>query len=327
MTRRIALPGLASTFALCLLAALFPGAVSAQTFPAKPVRIIVPFAPGGGTDLISRHVGQKITAAWGQTLFVENRPGAGGNIGTEIAARSPADGYTLLAVPSAFSINPSLYTRVPYDPIKDFEPVATLTTYMLFLVAHPSLPARSVKSLIALAKSQPGRITYGSSGNGTTAHIAGELFSYLTGVRMTHVPYKGSGPSIPAIISGEITTLFGSNTAVPHALAGKLVMLAVTGAQRSPLFPNAPTVAEAGIPGYEVTSWIAWFAPAGTPASIVKRTADEASKVLRQKGTLEFFSAQGLDPGAGTPEELDRRIKSEVPKWNKVIKAAGIKLE
>ena len=307
------------------MAALLPIVAWAQAYPTRPIRIVVPFAPGGGVDIVSRMVGQKLTAAWGQSVIIENRPGAAGIIGTELVARSPADGYTLLAMPSAFAINPSLYGKVPYDPIKDFEPVSTLTTFMLFLVAHPSLPARSVKALIALAKAQPGQINYGSSGTGTTAHIGGELFGYMTGVRMTHIPYKGSGPSIPAIISGEVAILFGSNTAVPHVKAGKLILLAVTAAKRSPLFPEVPTVAEAGVPGYEVTSWIALFAPAGTPGAIVKRLSAEASKGLKQADAAEVFASQGLDQAVGTPEELAERIRTEVPKWAKVIKAAGIK--
>jgi tripartite-type tricarboxylate transporter receptor subunit TctC len=293
-------------------------------YPAKSLRIVVPFASGGGTDMVARLLGQKLSAAMGQTVIVDNRPGAGGNIGTELVAKAAPDGYTLLAMPSAFSINPGLYGKAPYDPIRDFEPVATLTTYMLFLVAHPSLPARSVKSLIALARAQPGRITYASSGTGTTAHIAGELFDFMTGVRMTHVPYKGSGPSIPAIIGGEVAILFGSNTAVPHAKAGKLVLLGVTGARRSPLFSDVPTVAEAGIPGYDVTSWIALFAPARTPAEIVRRINAEAAKGLRQPDVREMFAAQGLDEGIGSPEALGAMIKAEVPKWSRLIRAAGI---
>ncbi len=297
---------------------------AAQTYPVKAIRIVVPFAPGGGTDIVARLLGQKLAVALGQTVIVDNRPGAAGNIGTELVARAAPDGYTLLAMPSAFSINPSLYSKVPYDPIRDFEPVATLTSYMLFLVAHPSLPARSVKALMALARAQPGHITYASSGTGTTAHIAGELFCHLTGVRMTHVPYKGSGPSIPAVIGGEVAILFGSNTAVPHARAGKLALLGVTGSRRSPLFPQAPTIAEAGIPGYEVTSWIALFAPAATPPAIVRRLNAEAGKGLRQPDVREVFAAQGLDEAVGPPEALGAMIKAEVPKWGKLIRAAGI---
>ena len=302
--------------------------VLAQSYPWKPIRIVVPFAAGGGTDIVSRVVAQKLTVALGQPVIVDNRPGAGGIIGTELVARTAADGYTFLAMPSAFSINPSLYAKVPYDPIKDFEPVSTLTTYMLFLVGHPSLPARNVKSLIALAKARPGRITYASSGIGTTAHIAGELFSHMTGVRMTHIPYKGSGPSIPAVMSGEVAILFGSNTAVPYAKAGKLIALGVTGSQRSPLFPELPTIAEAGVPGYEVTSWIALFAPAGTPSAIVRKISAEASKGVRQPDAAEIFSQQGLDQAVlGSPEELAKMIRAEVPKWAKLIKNAGIKPE
>jgi len=313
--------------ALCC-AASAPALVSAQAYPVKPVRIVVPFAPGGGTDIVSRIVAQKLTIALGQTVIVDNRPGAGGMIGTELVARSPADGYTFLTMPSAFSINPSLYAKVPYDPIKDFEPVSTLTSYMLFLVAHPSLSARNVKSLIAVAKGAPDRITYASSGIGTTPHIAGELFAYMSKVRMTHIAYKGSGPSIPAVMSGEVAILFGSNTAVPYAKMGKLVALGVTGAQRSPLFPELPTISESGIPGYEVMSWIAMFAPAGTPAAIVKRVSAEASKGVRQPDAADTFAKQGLDQSpTGSPDELDKMIRAEVPKWSKLIKAVGIKAE
>ncbi|MBI4189257.1 MAG: tripartite tricarboxylate transporter substrate binding protein [Betaproteobacteria bacterium] len=306
------------------VAALLPALAWAQAYPSKPIRIVAPFAAGGGVDFVARIVGQKLSAGLGQSVIIDNRPGAGGNIGTELVAKAAADGYTLLAVSNSFTVNPSLYRKVPYDPIKDFEPVSALTSYMLFLVVHPSLPVRSVKALIALAKAQPGHLNYASSGSGTTTHIAGELFSYMAGVRMTHIPYKGSGPALPAVIGGQVALHFGSTTVVPHIKTGKLILLGVTGAKRSPAFPDAPTVAESGLPGYEATGWNALFAPAGTPVAIVKRISEEVGKGLSQADALEILEKQDLQQEAGTPEALAALVRTEVTKWAKVIKAAGI---
>ena len=306
------------------VAVLLPTLAWAQAYPSKPIRIVAPFAAGGGVDFVARIVGHKLSAGLGQSVIIDNRPGAGGNIGTELVAKAPADGYTLLVVSTHFVVNPSLYSKVHYDPIKDFESVSLLTTFMLFLVVHPSLPVRSVKALIALAKARPGQLNYSSSGTGTTTHIAGELFASMAGVQMTHIPYRGTGPQLPAVLGGEVALAFGSTSVVPLVQARKLIPLGVTGAKRFPPFPDVPTIAEAALPGFEVTSWNAMFAPAGTPVAIVKRISEEVGKGLRQADVLEIFEKQGLQQEAGTPEALAALVRTEVAKWAKVIKDADI---
>ena len=309
------------------LAALLPSIASAQAFPTKPIRIVVPFASGGLTDIVARTAGQKMSGTLGQPVIIDNRPGAAGNIGTALVAKAPSDGYTLLLVSSSFAINPILSRPSPYDPIKDFEPVSGVSSYMLFLAVNPSQSMRSVKALIAQAKVQPGRLTYASSGTGTTTHIAGELFSYMTDVRMTHVAYRGAGSWLPAVMGGEVSMTFGTAVVVPQIKAGKLVALGVTGPKRSPMLPDVPTIAEAGIPGYEVTSWNAMYAPGGTPEAVVKRISTIVQHALRDHDTVVAFERQGIDPAASTPEELSSLTRSEFTKWAKVIKAANIVLE
>jgi tripartite-type tricarboxylate transporter receptor subunit TctC len=318
-------PHRSSSIMLAAIGGLLPAMTVAQAYPTKPIRIVVGFSAGGSTDLVARVAGAKLNAALGQPAIVENRPGAGGNIAAELVAKSPADGHVLLVTPSSFAVNPSLYRRAPYDAIKDFAPVTGISSYMLFLVCHPSLPVRSVKELIALAKSKPGHLNYSSAGTGTTTHIAGELLSYVARIEMTHVPYRGTGAQLPAALSGEVALAFGSTTVVPLIQARKLVLLGVTGAKRFPGFPDAPTIGET-VPGYEVTSWNAMFAPAGTPPAIVKRISEEVGKGLKQPDALEVFERQGLQESAGTPEELAALVAAEVTKWAKVIKAAHIPL-
>jgi tripartite-type tricarboxylate transporter receptor subunit TctC len=305
---------------------LLPALACAQVYPTKPIRIVVPFQPGGSMEVIARLVGQKLTAAFGQAVIIENRPGAGGTTGIEFVAKAPADGYTLLAIPSAFAINPSLYSKAPYDPIKDFEPVSALASYSLLLACHPSLPVRSVKALIALAKAQPGSLNYSSGGIGTSNHVAAELFAYMAGVRMTHIAYKGGGPALMDLIGGHVHIMFAAApTTLPFVKSGKLRVLGVSTAKRSPFLPDVPTIAEAGIPGYEVNSWSALFAPAGTPAAIVKSINAEVGKGLRQADALEVLERQGLEQAAGSQEDLASLVRTEVAKWTKVIKATGIK--
>lgn len=306
--------------------ALLPALACAQAYPTKPIRIVVPFNPGGSMEAIVRLVGQKLTAAFGQPVIIENRPGAGGVIGTEYVAKSPADGYTLLATPSAFVMNAALYNNASYDPIKDFEAVSILASYPLLLVCHPSLPVRSVKALIALAKAQPGSLNYSSGGIGTSNHVAAELFGHMAGVRLTHVPYKGGGPAFMALIGGEVHIMFvAAPTTLPFLKSGKLRVLGVSTAKRSHFLPDVPTIAEAGVPGYEVNSWSALFAPAGTPAAIVKSINAEVGKGLRQADALEVLEKQGLEQAAGPQDEAASLIRTEVAKWTKVIKATGIK--
>jgi tripartite-type tricarboxylate transporter receptor subunit TctC len=286
----------------------------------------VPFQAGGSVEPIARLVAQKLSAAWGRAVVIENRPGAGGMTGSEYVAKSPADGYTLLATPSAFVMNAALYNNASYDPIKDFEAVAGLASYPLLLVCHPSLPVRSVKELVGLAKAKPGSLDYSSGGVGTSNHVAAELFGYLAGVRLTHVPYKGGGPAFTALIAGEVQLMFvASQTAVPLLKSGKLRLLGVSTARRSQFLRDVPTIAEAGVPGFEVNSWTALFAPAGTPAAIVKILNAEVGKALKQPDALEVLERQGLEHSGGTPEEVASMIRTEDAKWRKAIKTMGIR--
>jgi len=308
------------------LVGLLPAVACAQTFPTKPIRIVVPFNPGGSVEPIVRLVGQKLSAALGQPIVIENRPGAGGMIGTEYVAKSPADGYTLLATPTAFVMNAAINNNASYDPVKDFEAVSILASYPLVLVCHPSLPVRTVKALIALAKAQPGGLNYSSGGLGTSNHVAAELFGSMTGVQLTHVPYKGGGPAFMALIGGEVHIMFAAlQTAQPFLKSGKLRVLGVSTARRSHFLPDVPTIAEAGAPGFEVNSWSGLFAPAGTPAAIVKSINTEIGKGLKQADAVDVLEKQGLEQSPGTPEEVASMIRTEAAKWTKVVKATGIK--
>lgn len=299
----------------------------AQTYPAKPIRIVNPFSPGGSLDLVSRALARTMTVELGQSVYVDNRPGAGGNLGVELVAKAPADGYTLLAMQTSLVINPSLMKQVPYDPIRDFETISKISSYIFFLVVHPSTPVRSVQQLISFAKAKPDQLTYASVGVGSGTHLAGELFKSMTGVRMTHIPYKGSGPSIIDLVGGQVALSFGSTSVLPHVLTKKLILLGVSGTQRSSFVPDAPTIAESGVPGYEVTGWNGLFAPAGTPAAIVNKLNQLVRQGLANPDTKAVMGAQGLDATPSTPNELDELVKMELVKWSKVIKAAGIKPE
>ena len=314
-----------------LACAVLCGGALAQTatpaYPVKPVRIINPFSPGGSLDLVARLLAKSLTGDLGQQFIVENRPGAGGTIGVELVAKSPPDGYTLLIVQSSITVNPSLQRKIPYDPAKDFEPISKVSSYMFFVVAHPSLTARSVKDLIALAKSRPGQINYASVGVGSGTHLAGELFGHMAGVKLTHIPYKGTGQVMPDLLGGQVALTFGSTSVVPHVKSGKLMALAVTGARRALVLPHTPTVDESGLKGYEVTAWNALFAPAGTPQAIVNRLNELTRKNIALSEAKSVMDAQGLDGDTGTPAELGNLVKSELVKWAGVIKMAGIKAE
>lgn len=300
-------------------------AAFAQNYPVKTVRIINPFSPGGSLDLVARILAKSMSGDLGQQVIVENRPGAGGTIGVEAVAKSPPDGYTLLVIQSSITINPSLQPKIPYDPVRDLEPISKMASYMFFVVAHPSLPVRSVKQLIALAKSQPGQVNYASVGMGSGTHLAAELFAYQAGVRMTHIPYKGTGQVMPDLLGGQVALHFGSTSVVPHVKSGKLVPLAVTGEKRSQVLPFVPTVDESGLRGYEVTSWNAMFAPAGTPAPIIERLNAVVRRGLDLPEAKAVMEKQGLDVTPSTPAELGALVKNDLAKWAKVIKAAGIK--
>jgi tripartite-type tricarboxylate transporter receptor subunit TctC len=303
------------------------GAVNAQQWPVKPVRIINPFSPGGSLDLVSRLLAKGMSSDLGQQFIVENRPGAGGSIGIELVAKSPPDGYTLLMVQSSLTVNPSLQRKVPYDPVRDFEPVSKVSSYMFFVVVHPSLPVRTVKELIALAKTRPGQVNYASVGVGSGTHLAGELFGHMAGVQLTHIPYKGTGQVMPDLLGGQIALTFGSTSVVPHVKQGKLHILGVTGAKRAAVLPNIPTLDESGLKGYEVTAWNGLFAPAGTAQAIVTRLNEQTRKHMAQQDARSVMDSQGMDADTNTPAELGNLVKSELVKWARVIQIAKIKPE
>lgn len=315
-----------SWFLVCAaFGALLPAFAAGQAYPTKPIRIVVGFAAGGSSDQMARIAGAAIHSGLGQPAIIENRPGAGGNIAAEIVAKAPPDGYALLVTPSAFAVNPSLYRKVPYDAFKDFTPVVQLSSYMLFLVCHPSLPVRSLEELIALGKSRPGQLDYSSAGTGTTTHIAGELLASEVGIKLTHIAFRGTGQQIPALLSGEVALAFGSTTVVPLIEAKRVVLLAVTGAQRFQGFPDVPTIGET-VKGFEVLSWNAMFAPAGTPAAIVRQLNQQIAKGLREPAVATLLEKQGLQAGGGSPEALGALVAAEVPRWAKVIRAGNIPL-
>ncbi len=312
--------------ALCTLP--FGLCAHAQDYPSRSVRIVVPYPPGGPNDIIVRIVAQKLTETWGQPFVVENRPGAGGNIGTDFVAKAAPDGHTLLSVgPGSLIINP-LIGKVPYDTARDFAPVTLMARAPNALVAHPSLPAGSVKELIALARSQPGRINYGSGGNGSTPHLAGALFASMAGIALTHVPYKGTAPAAADLIGGQVQIAFlGIPTVLAHVKSGKLRVLAVTGKRRSPELPGVPTVDEAGVPGYELSPWYGLLAPAGAPREIVARLAAEVTKIVRAAQIRDKLAVQGAEVAGGTPEEFRAVIQADISTWARVIKDTGIRGE
>ena len=298
----------------------------AWAYPVKPIRVVVPFAPGGSTDILIRTVGQKLGEQLGHSLVIDNRGGGGGAIGAALAARSPADGYTLMATTSGVVVvNQSLYRKLAYDPIADFAPVAIIASLPNMLVVSPSLPVASVKELIALAKIKPGALTFASGGNGTSNHLAGELLKFLAGVSLTHVPYKGGGPAVLATMSGEVTLLFATMpSAIPQVKAGKLKALAVTSRKRAEVAPELPTMMEAGIREFEVATWVGLLAPRGTSDAYIKRLHEEVSKALQSPQVAARLRAEGYDPVGSTPQEMATVIKGESAMWARVVKAAGI---
>ena len=301
----------------------------AQRYPARPIRIVSPFAAGGSTDILARLIGQKLTASWGEPVIVDNRAGAGGIIGSDLVAKAQPDGYTLLLTStSAHAINPALHRTLPYDPLRDFAAVTQVATGHNILVVHPSVPAKSVQELIALAKSNPGTLTFSSGGNGTPAHIAGELFNSLAKVDMVHVPYKGGGPAAVALLAGEVSLSFGSVTTVlPQVRANRLKALAVTGAKRSSMVPELPTIAEAGVPGYALNSWYGVLAPARTPRQIVAKLSAEIVRILNLADVRAKLLQEGVDPEGTTPQEFSAFIRAEVEKWPRLVKAAGARID
>lgn len=306
-------------------AAAAPLTATAQAYPAKPITVIVPFAAGGTTDILARVIGQALTKDLGQSVIVDNRAGAGGNIGAQLAAKASADGYTLfMGTVGTHAINQSLYKKMPFDPIKDFAPLTRVAMVPNLLVANPGKPYKNVKELIAYAKANPGKVNFGSSGSGSSIHLSGELFNALAKVDMVHVPYKGSAPAVSDLIGGQIDIMFDNMpSAIQHVRAGKLRPLAVTTARRSPELPDVPTVAEAGVPGYEATSWFGMFAPAGTPAPIVAKLNGALVKVLADPEVKKKLAEQGAEPYSEKPEQFAEFIRKETAKWSKVVKDSG----
>jgi len=313
--------------ALCVLL-LTPGAVIAQSYPVKPVRIVVGFAAGGPTDIAARLAAQKLTEKLGQQFIVDVRPGAGGAIATEIVAKAPADGYTLLVPAFAHAVNPALHKKLPFDTGKDFAPIALFASAANILAVHPSVPAKSVGELIAIAKAKPGQLTYGSAGNGTASHLAGELFDMMAGVKLTHVPYKGSAPASTDLLGGQISAAFpGVAIALPHTRAGRLRSLAITSLKRSRAMPEVPTMSEAGLRGFEVISWYGLLAPAGTPQNIVQRLNAAVDRSVHEPDALERLASFGAEPVNMTPDAFGTFIRNELEKWAKVVKVAGLKVD
>jgi tripartite-type tricarboxylate transporter receptor subunit TctC len=297
-------------------------------YPHKPIRLVVPFPPGGGTDILARLLGQKAGEMLSQQIIIDNRGGAGGTIGTDIAAKAPPDGYTLILVSGSHAINPGLYQKLPYDSVNDFAPITQIATSPGILVVNPSLPVKSVKELIALARARPGQINYASAGSGTPPHLAGELFKVMAKIDMVHVPYKGNAPAFTDVIGGQVSLIFPTMpSAMPFIKSGKLRPIAVTSAKRSPAAADIPTIAESGLPGYEATSWYGILAPALTPERIVARLHEVLVSVIGAPDMKDKLATQGLDPVANAPQEFAAVIKSEIAKWAKVVKASGAKPE
>jgi tripartite-type tricarboxylate transporter receptor subunit TctC len=303
-------------------------AAHAQSYPTKPIRIIVPQSPGASTDLTARMIGAKLSATFGQPVIVDNRPGAGSIIGTDLVAKAAPDGYTLLVVASSITLNPTLHKNLPFDPIRDLAPITQISAFPNLLTVHPSLPVKTVKDLIALAKAKPGSINYGSSGTATGTHLSAELFKYMTGIDMVHVPYKGGGPAVQALLGGQVQLNFATIVSVlPHLKTGKLRGIAVTTAKRSPAAPEIPTIAESGVPGYDHTPWNGFLAPAKTPRAVIGKLNEETARILQTPEVHNVFVSEGAEPVGNKPEEFAAIIKSETAKWAKVIRAAGIKAD
>jgi tripartite-type tricarboxylate transporter receptor subunit TctC len=313
------------TGATLALAALH---AQAQSYPSKPIRVIVPLAAGGPGDVLARAVGQKLAESVGQPVIIDNRPGANTNIGNEAVAKSAPDGYTLLMSASTLTINPALYANLAYDPVKSFAPVTLVATTPLVLVVHPSLPVKSVKELIALAKAKPAQLLYGSAGNGSTLHLAGEMFNSMAGVKIVHVPYKGVTNAFSDLLGGQISVMYpGAPIALPQVHAGKLRALATTGDKRSAAAPELPTVAEAGLAGYEVSVWYGVLAPAGTPPAVVNRLHGELVKIVQSTDITARWAALGAEPLHNTPEEFAAFLRNDLVKWTKVVRESGAKID
>jgi tripartite-type tricarboxylate transporter receptor subunit TctC len=322
------MPAIARGFVALVLAALALGA-AAQGYPAKPVRIVNPFAPGGATDQLARLMAQKLTEGWGQSVVVENRPGASGAIGLEAVAKSPGDGYTLaIATQTTQAANPALYAKLPYDPVRDFAPLTLAGSTPLALMVQPSLGVTDVAGLIAHMRANPGKLTYASGGNGTSQHLAMELFKSMTGTFVVHIPYKGAGPALVDFLGGQTNVMFDNlPTALPHVKSGKVRALAVSTAKRSALAPDLPTMAESGLAGFDLATWFAFYAPAATPKEVTGKVAGDMQRVLAQADVKDRLLGVGVDVVGSTPEELARFQRAEMEKWAKIVRDSGAKVD
>ena len=299
-----------------------------QTFPTKSVRLIVPAAPGSSTDMLARLIGPKLTEKWQQSIIIDNRPGAGGTVGAEVAARATPDGYTVVLVNAGFAVSAALYKKLSYDSVRDFAPVGAVATQPLVLVVNPAVPVTSVKELVALAKSKPNGLTLGSTGNGSIAHLVAELFMWKTKIRMLHVPYKGASPAVTALLSGEIQVLFpGIVPVLPHIQAGRLRALAVSTARRAAALPEIPSMIEAGVPGYDESNWQGLLAPAGTPPEIIKEFNTDVAAVLRSPDIRKTLAAAGTDTLTSEPASFGKFLVAEIAKWRKLVKDSGAKVD
>jgi len=308
--------------------AFFAAIAGAQSYPSKPVRVIVPFPPGAGVDIVTRIFTPKLAEALGQQFIVDNRSGAAGHIGAEVAARTSPDGYTLLLTPGSIVISQTLYPKLTYNIERDFEPITPVAAAPFVLVVHPSLPVRNVRELIALAKTKPGQLYYASTGNGGTPHLAMEVFRMQANINVVHVPYKGTPPAVTDVIAGQVTMMFANTLSVlPLVKSGRLRALAVSSARRSAAAPELPTVGESGVPGFDATTWFGLLAPAGTPKEIVARLNGEARKIGQMPGIRDLLISQGADPLGTTPEEFRAFVKAELVKWAKAVQAAGVRVE
>ena len=320
---KLIVAGVAAALGIC------PGLSTAQSYPTKPIRLIVPFPPGGGVDFIGRIVGQKLAERLGQQVAIDNRAGANGIVGLEALKVAPPDGYTIAAASAGpLTVNPFIYAKLPHDTVRDFTHIANMVNFPLLLVSHPSLPVKNVRELIALARAKPGEITYSSPGAGNSAHLAAELFNSAAKVKILHIPYKGTAPAVIAVLSGEAQLTYSSiPTILPHVRSGRVRALGVGNAQRVPSLPEFPTLAESGLPGYEAYAWGGMIGPANMPAAIVQRLSREINEILRQKDVTDRMLAEGTVPTPSGPEEFTAYIRSELKKWGDVVKMAGIKAE
>ena len=329
MKPRATWPALVAAAMALVAGVAAPDASAQAAWPSKPIRIVVPFPPGGTTDILARAAAQKMTEAWKEQAVIDNRPGAGGNIGAELVAKAPADGYTMLmGTVGTHAINASLYAKMPYDHVKDFAPVILVAAVPNVMVVHPSVPAATVAEFIAWAKANPGKVNFASSGSGTSIHLAGELFKTQTGLAMTHVPYKGSAPAIADLIGGQVQVMFDNlPSALPQIRGGKLRALAVTSRERANALPDVPTVAESGLPGFEASSWFGLLAPTGTPREVVVRVNAEIARWLASSDAKDKLASQGAIAAGGTPEDFVSHIAAETAKWQKVVRESGAKVD